>query len=182
MDKVFLVFLILFLTLLLLSLTTVQVQINYAWRGREDRFTLEFSAWGGLLKYLFVLPGITVKREKRRSAIKSKTKKKSKAKKYTGLLQKARLRRFTWHSEIGAGDPFYTGMLTGAVWGLKGVLITLFYRQLPPGGTVPVVVVRPSYHQVCFNTAIDCTLEIRLGYLVTVLPALIAGRRKTRQI
>lgn len=178
MDKVFLVFSLLFLLLLFLSLTTVRVGLIYALRGGENRFALRFSVWRGLIKYRYNLTGITLKKIKRRPQIKIHQK-------YIfTLLKKTRLRRLSWHTDIGAGDPAYTGLLTGAVWALKGLLITVFCRLLAPGGAAPVLEVRPFYHQVCLYTAIECALEIKLGHLVLtgikVLPGLVAGRKKAR--
>lgn len=81
------------------------------------------------------------------------------------LLKKVRLRRLTWHTEIGTGDSSQTGLLTGAVWGLKGIMLTAFCRILSPGGAIPVVEVRPSFDKACFNTVLDCAFEVRLGHL-----------------
>lgn len=85
-----------------------------------------------------------------------------------GLLKKVRLCRLTWHTEIGASDSSQTGLLTGAVWGLKGIVLTAFCRILSPGGATPVVEVRPRFDEACFNTVLDCAFEVRLGHLFII--------------
>ncbi len=69
------------------------------------------------------------------------------------LLGRISLRRLHWSTELGTGDPAQTGVLTGALWGLKGFLLSFLYA------------IRPCFEKTCLNTNIDCILEVRLGYL-----------------
>lgn len=82
------------------------------------------------------------------------------------LLGKTHLRRFRWRTELGTGDAALTGILTGAVWGLKGTLLSFAYRLLHRGGARPEVAVAPSFNKTCFNMALDCVFEIRIGHLL----------------
>ncbi|MDD3654764.1 MAG: DUF2953 domain-containing protein [Desulfotomaculaceae bacterium] len=90
------------------------------------------------------------------------------------LLDNVKLRRLTWRTELGTGDPAQTGLLTGLAWGVKGFILTVIYRLLTPGGARPEVEIAPSFQKACFKTAFDCVFEVRLGYLlITGLKALV---------
>lgn len=82
------------------------------------------------------------------------------------LLRRVHLRRFQWKTELGTGDPSQTGFLIGMVWGVKGFLLSLFYRLFSPGGARPVVAVTPSFDKACFNILLDCVFEVRIGYII----------------
>ncbi len=81
------------------------------------------------------------------------------------LLRKTSLRRLDWQTELGTGEPAWTGFLIGALWGIKGLLLSYFYALLAPGGKRPRLAIRPSFAGACFNVSIDCILEFRLAYL-----------------
>lgn len=82
------------------------------------------------------------------------------------LLGRVHLRRFQWRTELGTGDPAQTGFLVGMAWGMKGVLLTFFYRFFSPGGAKPIVAVTPNFEKACFNTLLDCIFEVRIGYIM----------------
>jgi hypothetical protein len=82
------------------------------------------------------------------------------------LLRRVHLRRLHWKTDLGAGDPSHTGFLTGLAWGVKGLLLTLVYRLLSPGGARPVVVVTPKFENACFSTMLDCIFEVKIGYII----------------
>lgn len=194
MDRVFLVFLILFSLLLFLLASTVRLFFSYSRLGCYDRFVMEFSAWQGLIYYHLEIPAVKLNPKKKwplisvRARLKGRVLDKEKKavplpkllksvskgirtwreyrKAIDYLLNKAKLLRFTWRTELGMGDPAQTALLTGAAWGVKGFILTIIYRLLTPGGVRPVVEISPSFKKVCFNTTIDCIFEVRLGYLV----------------
>lgn len=82
------------------------------------------------------------------------------------FLGKVHLHRLKWRTEIGAGDPFDTGILLGILWALKGNLLAVFYRLLHRGGARPQVAVTPSFEKSCFRTSLDCIFEVRIGYII----------------
>jgi len=181
-DKVLLVFLIfLILLLLFLSLTMVRVRVSYSRQGRDDQFAFRFSAWYGMINYKFELPKIEVVTSPPKffdlaSGAFQPLRVYSTV--FFYLLKRVRLRRLTWRTEIGTGDPSQTGPLIGVAWGLKGVILTAFNRLFAPGGAGPVVEIRPSFDKACFNTALDCAFEVRLCHLfITGLKFLRTKRR-----
>ncbi|KEK18905.1 Yvgn And cofactor Nadph [Bacillus manliponensis] len=48
------------------------------------------------------------------------------------FLQKVKINQFRWHSQIGTGDAASTGIVTGYVWSVKGIIIGLLgqYTEL----------------------------------------------------
>ena|GEM_PF-807127 len=81
------------------------------------------------------------------------------------LLRRVELRCFQWKTEIGAGDPSRTGLLSGMAWGLKGLALNFLYRLLSPAGCRPVLAVLPAFGKTCFNTSLDCALEVRVRHI-----------------
>lgn len=198
--------------LLFLSLTRLSLRVLYRRRGKNDKFSLEFSVWRGLLSYKLEFPVVEVEKTKLgkvprpmlwripRPAFKINAKVEGKsgrtiaeekkkicflgpagfmktltstirlAKKYGPvvfyLLRRIHLRRFSWQTEIGLGDPSHTGFLTGMAWAVKGFLLTVLYRFFSPGGVRPFFKVVPNFKNSCFNTVLDCILEVRIGYII----------------
>lgn len=98
------------------------------------------------------------------------------------LLEKTQIRKLSWRTEIGAGDPFYTGIAAGAAWSLKGALLSAFYRQLSSGAVMPEVAVRPNFVNSCFNTAFECIFEIRIGHIMlTGIKALLLRFKRPKK-
>lgn len=90
------------------------------------------------------------------------------------LINRVKLRRFNWSTEIGLIEPALTGMLAGTAWGLKGFVSSYFYRLFAPGRVKPVLNVRPNFKTACFNTNLDCIFAVRFGYIIfTSLKALV---------
>lgn len=80
------------------------------------------------------------------------------------LLHRTQVRKFCWRTEIGTGDPFYTGLATGAARSLKGILLGLLFRHLSPDAARPEMAVRPDFVNSCFNTYFECVFEIKVGH------------------
>ncbi|OPY59047.1 MAG: hypothetical protein A4E55_00416 [Pelotomaculum sp. PtaU1.Bin035] len=165
MSRVCLVILIIIILLLFLSLTAARVRFCYSRWGWDDKLTLGFSLWSGLFYYQFELPAIQMKKKKRWNVSNIVKDSRIYSTAFYYLLEKVQLRRFSWRTEIGAGDPCQTGLITGAAWGVKGFILTVIYRLISPGGARPVVEITPNFEKTCFNTVLDCIFEIRLGYL-----------------
>ncbi|MCL6634958.1 MAG: DUF2953 domain-containing protein [Peptococcaceae bacterium] len=82
------------------------------------------------------------------------------------LLRRIRLLKFCWSTELGTGDPFSTGLAAGAAWSFKGALASFVCRFFSAGAARPEVAVRPNFFQPCFNTAIECIFEVRIGHII----------------
>lgn len=171
-GKAFLVFLIILILLLLLFyLIVVRVEISYVKKGGSARFIMNFSACYGLFSYKLKLPDM--KEKKGLSRPSGKIKKLAEQKKlgsfFFRFLSKTRLRRLTWHTRIGTGEPVETGLLAGTVWGFKGVILTVFYRIIPSAAVSADVDVQPSFDNACFDTDFYCAFDISLSYFLEYL-------------
>ncbi|MGE7758891.1 DUF2953 domain-containing protein [Peribacillus sp. NPDC097895] len=78
---------------------------------------------------------------------------------FTGKVQ---VKKFTWHSMVGAKNAAHTGMLTGVCWALKGSIIglltTYFNFRIMPSYSIT-----PDFHRWQANTTISCILQFRIG-------------------
>lgn len=80
------------------------------------------------------------------------------------LLRRTQIRKFCWRTEIGTGDPFYTGLATGAARSLKGIILGALFRHVPPGAARPEMAVSPDFVNPCFKTSFECIIEIKVGH------------------
>lgn len=86
------------------------------------------------------------------------------------FLKKITVKQFEWHTLVGLGDAAYTGMLTGAIWAVKGSIIGMIshYMKLQ---TPPILTVTPQFQFAVSQTAISCIFQFRIGY------AMLAGMK-----
>lgn len=79
------------------------------------------------------------------------------------FLKKVKITELDWCSAIGAGDAALTGMLSGAVWTVKGSIIGLIshYFHLQ---NVPQVSVQPYFQMKVTQTVFKCMLQFRIGH------------------
>ncbi len=72
---------------------------------------------------------------------------------------------FLWKTKIGTGDAMQTGVLTGAIWGIKGSIIGIIshYMRLTEK---PMLAVIPDYQHSSYETSFECILRFRIGYLI----------------
>jgi len=84
------------------------------------------------------------------------------------FLKKVNVAQVEWHSTMGVGDAAITGMLTGALWAIKGSIIGMlshYFRLLDN----PNVSVQPQFQMAISQTSFKCMLQFRIGH------AIIAG-------
>ncbi|WP_442595483.1 DUF2953 domain-containing protein [Neobacillus sp. D3-1R] len=78
------------------------------------------------------------------------------------FLTKVKVKKVEWHSVIGVGDAMYTGVLTGAIWALKGSIVGLIshYMKLKD---MPRMTVTPYFQQTVNQTRFRCMFQFRIG-------------------
>ncbi|KKI91148.1 hypothetical protein WQ54_16380 [Bacillus sp. SA1-12] len=78
------------------------------------------------------------------------------------FLRKIKIKKLEWHSQFGIGDAAHTGILTGAAWTIKGVVIGLItqYMRLK---TEPIVTITPDFNRFCSRTKFQCIFQFRIG-------------------
>lgn len=84
------------------------------------------------------------------------------------FLKRVTIRNLEWHTFGGLGDAAHTGMLTGALWAIKGSILGLIshYMKLK---TPPSITVTPHFQFSVSQTAISCMIHFRVGH------AMLAG-------
>lgn len=81
------------------------------------------------------------------------------------FLRKVAITEIEWNSIVGVGDAAYTGMLTGAIWSIKGSLIG-FISSLMKIKTQPKMMITPSFNQAISQTSFRCMIQFRIGHAI----------------
>jgi hypothetical protein len=84
------------------------------------------------------------------------------------FFKKVSVTKLEWHTAMGVGDAALTGMLTGALWTIKGSVIGMvshYFRLLEN----PSMTVQPLFQMAISQTSFKCMLHFRIGY------AMVAG-------
>jgi hypothetical protein len=84
------------------------------------------------------------------------------------FFQKVTLKRFVWETMMGVGDAAHTGMLTGALWTIKGGIFGLLSHYLIVKD-MPRLGVIPHFQAAVIQTRLSCIFQFRIGH------AMLAG-------
>ncbi len=84
------------------------------------------------------------------------------------FFKKVSVTKLEWHTAMGVGDAALTGMLTGALWTMKGSVIGMIshYFKLLEN---PNMTVQPLFQMAISQTSFKCMFQFRIGY------AMVAG-------
>ncbi|WP_338472085.1 DUF2953 domain-containing protein [Niallia sp. XMNu-256] len=79
------------------------------------------------------------------------------------FLKKVSVKQLQWHTVIGVGEASLTGMLTGAIWTVKGGIIGIIsnYFKLKVN---PTLLVQPHFQMPVSQTSFQCMLQFRIGH------------------
>jgi hypothetical protein len=79
------------------------------------------------------------------------------------FLKKITVNKVEWYTVIGAGEASLTGMLTGAVWAVKGSIMGIIshYFKLR---VYPTLSVQPHFQLPVSQTTFQCMLQFRIGH------------------
>ncbi|WP_428911315.1 DUF2953 domain-containing protein [Niallia sp. Krafla_26] len=79
------------------------------------------------------------------------------------FLKKVSIQQFEWHTVLGTGEAALTGMLTGAVWAVKGSILGIIsnYCLLKVN---PTLSVHPHFQLPISQTSFRCMLQFRIGH------------------
>jgi hypothetical protein len=84
------------------------------------------------------------------------------------FCQKVKITKIEWQTVMGTGDAASTGMLTGAVWAVKGSIIGIISHYFRMQNS-PNLSVQPHFQLAVTQTSFKCMLQFRIGH------AIIAG-------
>ncbi len=81
------------------------------------------------------------------------------------FLQRITIKKFEWDTLMGVGDAAHTGMLTGALWAVKGSIIGLLshYFRLKE---MPNLSVTPHFQAAVIQTRLTCIFQFRIGHAI----------------
>ncbi|WP_342432584.1 DUF2953 domain-containing protein [Neobacillus sp. FSL H8-0543] len=81
------------------------------------------------------------------------------------FMRKVTVKQFEWHSLIGVGDAALTGMISGAVWTLKGSIVGILshYLRLKE---MPNLSVTPHFQFAILQTHLTCIFQFRIGHAI----------------
>jgi hypothetical protein len=83
----------------------------------------------------------------------------------TKFIKKIIIKHFEWHSLVGVGDAAHTGIITGAVWALKGSVVGMLSHFLRLK-EIPVLSVTPHFQLAIIQTHLTCIFQFRIGYAI----------------
>jgi hypothetical protein len=89
-------------------------------------------------------------------------------------------RQIEWNTVLGAGDAAATGVLTGLVYGVKSVIISVFSHYLTMY-TVPRISVQPLWDTKAVRTRFSCRLQFRVVFAAAAGVRILLKIRKGRQ-
>ncbi|MCY7893355.1 DUF2953 domain-containing protein [Bacillus vallismortis] len=169
------------------------VAVEYLHADDNDKLTLKITALFGLIRIKKSIPAIKVNKADGTVDIKQKTKSKvkksSNEKKITyddvqqsihkiemilhqvknlrkisaSFLAHLHITKLEWITIVGIQDAAVTGVLTGAVWGVKGGIAAMLYDHLNFVNK-PVYEVIPSFQVPVSRTHFQCIFFFRFGH------------------
>ncbi|EOR23801.1 DUF2953 domain-containing protein [Niallia alba] len=79
------------------------------------------------------------------------------------FLAKLTIRNIEWSSIVGLGDAAHTGMVSGAIWAVKGSIIGIIsnYMKLRD---MPKINIYPHFQGVASETLFSCMIQFRIGH------------------
>lgn len=81
------------------------------------------------------------------------------------FLKRIVIKHFEWHTLVGLGDAAHTGIITGALWSIKGGIIGILsnFMRLKK---MPILSVTPHFQLAIIQTRITCIFQFRIGYAI----------------
>jgi hypothetical protein len=81
------------------------------------------------------------------------------------FIKRIVIKHFEWHSLVGVGDAAHTGIITGALWMLKGSVVGMLSNFLRLK-EMPILSVTPHFQMAILQTHITCIFQFRIGYAI----------------
>ncbi|WP_087971924.1 DUF2953 domain-containing protein [Oceanobacillus rekensis] len=81
------------------------------------------------------------------------------------ILQKVRVHHFSWVTTGGTGDAFTTGMASGGIWSVKGILTGFLFEKIQLKCR-PYIHVEPNFQQRFLQSDLECMISIRFGQAI----------------
>lgn len=73
--------------------------------------------------------------------------------------------RLRWVTELGVGDPAITAVVTGALYGVKGTVVSLLNRRID-FRQAPEIEITPRFTDGVFNTRFEGIFAVNIGQII----------------
>lgn len=83
------------------------------------------------------------------------------------FLKKVKIIELNWHTHVGTGEASKTGLATGSVWIIKGLLIGFISKQSNLN-CQPNTSVQPYFQFKYIQSTVDCIVSIKIGQAIYV--------------
>lgn len=91
------------------------------------------------------------------------------------LLRHSTCRRFRWETAVGCRDYADTGIVVGLLWAVQESVAGWLGRLVKIEKAAIQIQVTPYFGRNCFESSIDCILEVRLGHIILELIRFFLG-------
>ncbi|MCP8967458.1 DUF2953 domain-containing protein [Ectobacillus ponti] len=198
MKTVWILLLVLILLCLLIFITRLSIRVMAAYAPGDVRLHVQVRFW--FIRYTLDVPAFLKKRKAKQAEGKAAEKTKEQAEKtdrsvsewleklpeliktagdihtiIKGFLRKIKVKKFEWITHFGTGDAAATGIASGGIWSVKGIVAGFLanYMQVV---RAPELQVHPVFQGKVTATQLDCTVSFQIGQ------AMIAGLKLFRYI
>lgn len=79
------------------------------------------------------------------------------------FTRKLKVKKMKWETSIGLGDAADTAVLVGAIWSIKGIILSWMKSYVTFS---PRVHVYSNYQQISFQTTIECMVDLKAGHAI----------------
>ncbi len=83
----------------------------------------------------------------------------------TILLGRLYFHKLSWNTHFGTGEASATGMISGGIWGTKGMILGLIYAKSNLK-CEPSISVVPLFNQRYIESKFDCIVSVRIGQAI----------------
>lgn len=172
-------------------LLPVRITLDYILKNKDDRLQVVLSTLHGLITYRYSLSEKWEERKQKpppeQTLLDAVIDKIDNLKETFGLIVKIRcylrknilLRQFKLDVAVGAGDAFYTGILTGMAWAAAGSLTSYIATSFKTLGKCVTVV--PDFSETKFEVELHCIFTIKLVHIIVVGFRILRNRMKKRK-
>ncbi|MGI5922266.1 MAG: DUF2953 domain-containing protein [Syntrophomonadaceae bacterium] len=76
------------------------------------------------------------------------------------------MEKIDWKTRVGVNDAMYTGITTGLIWALKGIVVSMAgHRSRLQSLSIDV---QPDFAQAVVNSRLICILKIRIVHIIII--------------
>ncbi|MCX7923295.1 MAG: DUF2953 domain-containing protein [Clostridia bacterium] len=187
---IFILFLIIILSILFI--VRIYIILEYEVIGLNDYIKLTFSALGGLIKYEYKIKDrlhrISEKKEAKSTEADGILNKLRNLHKVYELMEKLKvyLKKKLWLNEvkleidIGTGDAYYTGIISGMLWAAAGVFTSIIANTFTT--LKNRVCVRPNFMEKKFKAELYCIFSIKTVHIIVVVIKVLLHRLKNKNL